>query len=134
MENHHYNRQPNHHARERRSGGSFLGMVLLVIGLLWLLKEVGWHVGMPGWNAVHHSFGNFLNIFHFGAIAVTWPLVLLIVGFLLLVGRRIIGALLIFLALILFLPHFIIIPGILAVIFFPVLLVVLGIIIISRLL
>lgn len=127
MENHYYDRHSNHHAKERRSGGSFWGIVLLVVGLLWILKEVGWHT-------VEHAAGSFLNVFHVAALTITWPIILLLVGIVLLIGRRLIGTLLVILALIFFLPHLIIIPGILAVVFFPVLLVVAGIIIISRLL
>lgn len=134
MENYHNHRTETHYHRERRSGGSFLGVVLLIVGLLWILKEIGWHIGLPGWNAVQHATGSFLNIFHFAAWTITWPIILLVVGFLLIAGRRLIGTVLVLLALFLFLPHFIIIPGILAIIFFPVLLIVLGIILISRLL
>ncbi|HKJ43934.1 MAG TPA: hypothetical protein VKA27_17685 [Sunxiuqinia sp.] len=135
MENYHqYHRHEDRCCRERRTGGSFWGIVLLVIGLLWILKETGWHVGLPGWDAVSHAAGSFLNIFHVAAFAITWPVILLIVGVLLLIGRRLVGTVLVLLALFLFLPHLFIIPGILAVIFFPVLLIVLGIIIISRLL
>lgn len=131
---HHYHRHEDHCHRERRSGPSFLGIVLLVVGLLWILKEIGWHIGLPGWDAVNHAAGSFLNIFHVAAVAITWPVILLIVGILLLIGRRLVGTVLVLLALFLFLPHLMIIPGILAVIFFPVILIVLGIIIISRLL
>ena len=132
MENQHDYRQKHHQVNEKKSGGSFLGTILIVIGLLWILKEVGWHLSLPGWHAIQHSASSFLNIFHVAAWSVTWPLVLLIVGVLLVLGRRFIGALLIVGALFLFLPHFII-PGILVILFFPVLLVVLGIILISKL-
>lgn len=115
-----------------RKGVSFLGVLLIVIGVLWVLKEVGWHIGLPAWDSVSHSFVNFLNIFQIGAWSVSWPVVVLIVGVLLLVGRRLVGTLLILLALFLFLPHFII-PGILIILFFPILIVVVGIILISKL-
>ena len=134
MENYHQHRHERHDYRERSSGGSFLGIVLLIIGLLWILKEIGWHIGLPGWDSVQYATGSFLNIFHVAAWSITWPVIILIVGFILLIGRRLIGTILVLLALFLFLPHLIIIPGILAIVFFPVLLIVLGIILISRLL
>lgn len=133
MENQQENRSRHYQMREKRSGGSFLGIILIIIGLLWLLKEIGWHVGFPDWGTVRDSTSGFRNIFHFGAWAVSWPVVLLVVGVLLIAGRRLIGALLVFLALFLFLPG-IIIPGILAILFLPVILIVVGIILISRLL
>ena len=118
--------------RERR--GSFLGTVLLILGILWILNEVGWLHGWPVWHSVQHSVINFGNIFHFGAISVTWPLILLIVGLILIAGRRFIGTVLIVLAILFFLPGGFIIPGILTVFFLPVILIILGIIVIARLL
>ena len=132
MENHQY-RQDKHPQRERKSSGSLLGTVLIIIGLLWILKEFGWHIGLPGWHAVREGATNFFNIFHVGAITITWPVILLIVGILLLAGRRLIGTLLIIVAVLFLLPHFII-PGILTILFFPVILLVVGIILIIRIL
>ena len=132
MENHHYKQDHNRDC-ERKSSGSFLGTVLIIIGVLWVLKEIGWHIGLPGWHAVHHAATNFFNIFQVGAIAITWPVILLVVGVILLAGRRLIGTLLIVLAVVFLLPH-LIIPGILAIIFLPVLLVIVGIILISKIL
>lgn len=133
MENRHRT-QENCQGQARKSGGSFLGFVLIVIGVLWILKEIGWHIGMPGWDSVHRAGASFMNLFHFGALSLSWPVIILIVGLLLIAGRRVIGALLVCLAVFLFLPHFVIIPGILALLFFPVVLLVVGIILISKIL
>lgn len=133
MENR-YDKQPCHPTHERKSGGSFLGTILIVIGVLWILKEIGWHIGVPGWHSIHQAGSSFMNLFHFGALSLSWPVIILVVGLLLLAGRRVIGALLVCLALFLFLPHFVIIPGILALLFFPVVLLVVGIILISKIL
>ncbi len=133
MENRH-DKQQCQSTQERKSGGSFLGFVLIVVGVLWILKEIGWHIGVPGWYAVQQAGSSFMNIFHFGALSLSWPVVILIVGLLLLIGRRVIGALLVCLSIFLFLPHFVIIPGILALLFLPVVLLVVGIILISKIL
>ena len=133
MDNNYQNRQVHHHARHRRSGGSFLGTLLIILGLIFILKEIGWHIGLPAWDAMRHSFGNFLNVFHLQAWNITWPVILLVVGILVVAGRRVIGTLLIVLALIFVLPH-IVIPGLVALLFFPVLLVILGVILISKIL
>ena len=130
MENSYYNKNENHQMRERRGSGSFLGVMLIIAGLLWLLKETGWyHMGLTGW----HTVSGFLKGFHFGTWSGSWPVVLLVVGIVLVSGRRILGVLLIFLALLLFLPG-LVIPGIVAILLFPVLLVIAGIILISRML
>ncbi|KOH45289.1 hypothetical protein [Sunxiuqinia dokdonensis] len=133
MENR-YENQNCRPAHERKSGGSFLGTILIVIGVLWILKEIGWHVGLPGWQSMQQAGSNLMNLFHFGAISISWPVIILIAGLLVLAGRRVIGGLLVCLAVFLILPHFVIIPGILALLFFPVILLVLGIILISKIL
>lgn len=134
MENHHEVRRESHRSKEHNKGGSFLGTILIILGIGWILKEIGWLHGFPGWHAVQHSFHSFTNIFHFGALNITWPLILLVVGIVLLAGRRFVGAILVLLAIIFFLPGFLIIPGILTVFFLPVILIILGIVVISRLL
>lgn len=131
MENQHCSR--HEHKREKNSSGSFLGVILIIVGVLWVLKEIGWHIGLPGWHTIREATSSLMNVFHFGALSVTWPIILLIAGVLLIAGRRLVGLLLILFAVFFILPHFII-PGILAIIFFPVLLVVLGIILISKIL
>ena len=52
---------------ERR--GSFLGTVLIILGIIWIIKEMGWSLGIPGWHEVQHSFHNFFNIFHVDAFS-----------------------------------------------------------------
>ena len=134
MENYHETKGRYCCSERRERKGSFLGTVLIVLGVLWILKEIGWLHGMPGWDSVRHSFLNFTNVFHFNAINITWPVILLVVGILLIAGRRLIGTLLILLAVFILLPGSIIIPGILTVFFLPVILIILGIIVIGRLL
>jgi len=128
------NMRPGCPSHERKSGSSFLGVVLIAIGVLWILKETGWHIGLPDWHSVHQAGSSFMNLFHFGSISLGWPIIILIVGLLLLAGRRVFGALLVCLAVFLFLPHFSIISGIFALLFFPVVLLVIGIILVSRIL
>ena len=97
---------------EHKRPGSLLGTILIIVGILWILREIGWQI----------------NTWDIGL-----PEILLIVGVILIVGRRFIGTLLVVLAILLFLPH-LIIPGILLFLLFPVLLIVLGVIVITRLL
>ncbi|MGQ8336110.1 hypothetical protein ACUNWD_06120 [Sunxiuqinia sp. A32] len=132
MEKEHYSR--HRHEEHPKKGSSTLGTILIILGLYFILKETGWLHGIPGWDVFRSSFSNFFNIFHFHAINITWPLVLLIVGAFLIMGRRIIGGILVLLAILFFLPGLIIIPGILAVFLLPVLLIILGVIVISRIL
>jgi len=128
-EKHHY----YHCSRHHKNRGSFLGTLLVVLGILWLLKEAGWLHGLPGWDVVRDSFSNFGNIFHLGAITITWPVILLLVGILLIAGRRIIGGILLLFAILFFLPGIIVLPGLIAVFFLPVILIVLGIVVLRKL-
>lgn len=117
---------------EKRHRGSFLGTLLIIIGILWLLNEMGWHIGMMGWNALGHVVTSFVNFFQVSGWAVTFPVIILIAGVLLIAGRRLVGALLLLIFVLFFFP--LILPGILLVILFPVLLVIAGVILITRIL
>lgn len=134
MENQHEIQGEQHHSKPHHKGGSFLGTVLVILGIIWILRETGWLHKVPGWHAVQHSFHNFSHSFRFDFMGITWPLILLIVGIILVSGRRLVGTILILLAIFFFLPGLLIIPGILTVFFLPVMLIILGIVVISRLL
>jgi len=110
----------------KRRSGSFLPWLLIIIGIALLLKHSGWDINFPG-------IGEFFSgVFHFiGKIG--WPLFLIIAGVILLTGRRIIGTLILIIALLFILPHFIIIPGILLILFFPIILLIVGIAILAKL-
>ena len=118
---------------DKRRGGSFLGTILIIIGLLWILKEFGWQLGFPAVESVRHAIAGVFAIFRVHAWTFALPVLLLIAGVLLVAGHRGIGILLLVLAVLFLMPH-LIIPGILAIIFFPVLLIIVGIIFLTRLL
>lgn len=119
--------------RDKRHENSTLGTILIVIGIFWILKELGWQSGIPVWDTIHNQTAEFIEFIriHFSQFGL--PVILLGAGLLLISGRRGFGFLLLLLAALLVWPH-LIIPGVLAIIFFPVLLIVLGIILLSKLL
>ena len=122
-----------HCCEQRRNSGSFWAYVLIIIGILWILKQTGWDIHFPGigdfFSGIGHFFSSLAN-WSFGALI---PIMVIFLGIGLIVGRRFFGALLFVLLLMIFIPHFLIIPGILLVLFFPIVLIVLGIIILSKL-
>ncbi len=134
MENHNQVRHESHHSKRSDKGGSFLGVVLIILGIGWILRETGVLYGIPGWHSVQHSFQSVAHGFRGDFMGLSWPLILLIAGVVLVAGRRLIGAILILLAIFFFLPGFVIIPGILTIFLLPVILIILGIVVISRLL
>ena len=96
---------------------------------MWLLSKSGWDINLPG---IGDFFGGIGHLF--GSLA-SWPasalvpLLIVLLGIVLIFGRKFIGALFLVLLIMIILPHFLIIPGILMIIFFPVVLIIIGIII-----
>ena len=104
-----------------------LAWVLIGIGILWILRKIDFYFDIP-----HFYFQNiffpFKNIFHdLTHFIFSWQMVLIIVGLILMAGKRSSGIVLIVIGGIFLLPKFLIVPGITFSIFFPVLLVGLGI-------
>ena len=122
----------NYSHRQKHSG-SLLAWILIIVGIVLILGRAGWNISLPGLGAIVHWIGQFVgDVFHF-ITRIGWPALLVIAGIILLTGRRLIGGLLLFLVLLFILPNFIIIPGILLIIFFPLILIIVGIVILTKL-
>lgn len=129
MNGQHWNPASENSQRERKHGASVLGFILVVIGLYWILKETGWTVCLPGIEWIRNSIYLVLNFMqqHLGNLLV--PLLILVVGLLLMSGRRRLGGLLVLLVLALLLPG-IILPGLFLLLTFPVLFILVGVLVI----
>ncbi len=121
------------HCEQRRHSGSFWAYVLIIVGILWILKRSGWDINLPDFGEFFAGIGQFFgNLFSWSAVA-TVPVLIILLGIVLILGRKFFGALLLVLLIMIILPHFLIIPGILMIIFFPVILIILGIIVLTKL-
>jgi len=121
------------HCEHRRHSGSFWAYVLIIVGILWILKKSGWDINLPGLGEFFSGIGQFFgNLFHMTAFA-TVPVLIILFGILLILGRKFLGALFLVLLVVILVPHFLIIPGILMIIFFPIILIIIGIIVLSNL-
>lgn len=121
------------HIEHRRHSGSFWAYVLIIVGVLWILQKSGWNVNLPGIGDFFAGIGSlFGNLFHWSAAA-TVPVLIILFGVVLILGRKFFAALFLVLLMMILLPHFLIIPGILMIIFFPIILIIIGIIILSNL-
>jgi len=117
---------------ENNNSKVILAWVLIVIGVIWILRKIGFYFEFP-----HFYFQNiffpfkhmFQGLFDF---IFSWQIVLIIVGLILMAGKRSAGIVLIVIGGIFMLPKLFIIPGITFSMFFPVLLVGLGIAMIVR--
>jgi hypothetical protein len=109
-----------------------LAWVLIGIGIIWLLRKIGLYFDFPHFY-FHNIFFPFKNIFHdVTHFLFSWQMVLILVGLILLAGRRSTGIVLIVIGGIFLLPKFLILPGLTFSMFFPVLLVGLGVALIAR--
>ena len=109
-----------------------LAFVLIGIGSLWLLRKIGIYIEWPNFY-LQNIFFPFKNMFsdlaHF---IFSWPMILIIVGLVLMAGKRSAGIVLIVIGGIFLLPKIFVLPGLTFSMFFPVLLVTLGIALIVR--
>ncbi|MGE5394700.1 MAG: hypothetical protein ACM3P1_08135 [Candidatus Saccharibacteria bacterium] len=121
------------HYEHKRNSGSFWAYVLIIVGILWLLKKSGWDINLPSIGDVFSFMGQFFSNMADWSHGSAVPILLLIVGIMLIAGRRFFGALLFVILLLIILPHFLILPGILIALFFPLILIIIGIIILTKL-
>jgi len=117
---------------EKNNSKVVLAWVLIGFGVIWILRKIGIYFDIP-----HFYFQNiffpFRNMFHglFNFIF-SWQLVLIIVGLILMAGKRSSGIVLIVIGGIFMLPKLFFIPGLTFSMFLPVLLVGLGVAMIAR--
>jgi hypothetical protein len=117
---------------ENRNSKIVLAWVLIGIGIIWILRKIGIYFDLP-----HFYFQNiffpFKNIFQgFFHFIFSWPMILIIVGLILMAGKRSAGVVLIVIGGIFMLPRIFFIPGLTFSMIFPVILVGLGIAMIVR--
>ena len=109
-----------------------LALVLIGIGVIWILRKIGLYFDIPFFY-LQNIFFPFKNIFHdLTHFIFSWQMVLIIVGLILMAGKRSAGIVLIVVGGIFLLPKIFVVPGLTISMFFPVLLVGLGIAMIAR--
>jgi hypothetical protein len=109
-----------------------LAWVLIGIGVIWILRKFSFYFDFPDFyfQNIFFPFKSLIqDISHF---IFSWQMILIIVGLILLAGRRSAGIVLIVVGGIFLLPKFLILPGLTFSLFFPVLLVGLGVALIAR--
>ncbi len=117
---------------ENRNSRVVLAFVLIGIGSLWLLRKIGLYFEWPQFY-LQNLFFPFKNVFHdLTQFIFSWQMILIIVGLILMAGKRSAGVVLIVIGGIFLLPKIFILPGLTFSMFFPVLLVGLGIALIFR--
>ncbi len=133
MNYHNWNQTSEPVQTEKRKSGSTFGIILIAIGLYWILKETGCLAYLPSWDYFRDIANDLYSTFKINVGDLMLPLLLVLTGALLISGRRKIGGLLFLIALLWFIPG-IVIPGVIVVLFFPVILIVVGVLLIKSLL
>ncbi len=117
----------------RHHSGSFWAYVLIISGILWIMSKSGWDIHLPGISGLFSGVGHFFTSLASWSIGAFVPIMAILAGIILIAGRRFFGALLLVLFVMILVPHFLIVPGILMILFFPILLLVIGIVILTKL-
>lgn len=117
---------------ENNNSKVVVAWVLIGIGVIWILRKIGFYFDLP-----HFYFQNifypFRDMFHgLSRFVFSWQMVLIIVGLILMAGKRSAGLVLIVIGGIFILPKIFFLPGLTFSMFFPVLLVGLGVAMIAR--
>lgn len=110
-----------------------LAVFLIVFGILWIMKQSGAFVLYP-----FHHFHNVFVPFQYAAsklghLIFSWPMVLILVGLVLMAGRRSVGTILLIVGAIFLLPR-LFFPGLTIIMLLPLILIGFGVAIVARLL
>jgi hypothetical protein len=104
-----------------------VAIVLIVLGMFWFLGQLNVHIHFE------NIFRPFFHIFsRMGHVIFSWPMILVLVGLLLVAGKRQGGWILVVLGGIFLLPKIFIIPGFTFSMIFPVVLILAGVVMLIR--
>ena len=109
-----------------------LAIVLIAVGVLWLLRKIGFYIDFPAIH-LHDMIFPVFNIFAgWGEFIFSWQVVFILIGLLLLSGRRSIGLVLIVIGGFFLLPKIIFFPPITISFLLPAILIGIGIMLVAK--
>ncbi len=109
-----------------------LAIVLIVIGVLWIVKQTGFLYGFPFFH-INHIFAPVGKVFGgLAHIVFSWQMVLILVGLVLMAGRRSSGLVLLIIGGIFLLPGLFVFSGAVFFLLLPLLLIGVGIAIVAH--
>ncbi len=111
-----------------------LAVILIVIGSLWLLRKIGFYIEFPDIN-FGQIFYPFRQVFHWiGQVVFSWPMILIIIGLILMAGKRSSGIVLIIVGGVFLIPKIFFMQGLTISFLLPVLLIGFGVAMVARIL
>ncbi|MCF6356788.1 MAG: hypothetical protein L3J54_03190 [Draconibacterium sp.] len=118
--------------RHNNSSKIVLAYILIAVGVFWTLRQLGVYYEFPQF-ILENIFYPLRRVFHHVAHFVfSWPMILIIIGGVLLAGKRSVGLVFIIVGGIFILPKIFFIPGISISLLLPVLLIGIGVAMIAR--
>lgn len=117
---------------DKNNNGTLLAIFLIVIGVIWLIQRSVIYINMPDfyWNNFYLPIRPaFHGIRH---LIFSWPVIIIIVGLVLMAGRRKSGAVFIAIGGIFLIPKIIHIPLITATLIVPIALITVGVLLIAK--
>ena len=120
--------------KEQDNSKKVLAVFLIVIGFLWILKQTGvfYHFPFIHFNYIFAPVGRvFGSLAH---VVFSWPMILIVVGLVLMAGKRSAGLVLLILGGIFLLPRLFFFSGAMFLLILPLILIGVGIAIVARLL
>ncbi len=119
--------------QNRNNPRIIFAFVLIVVGIFWALRKMGIYFEIPQFifeNVFYPMRHFFQRSIHF---IFSWPMILIIVGAVLLVGKRAVGLVFLIVGGIFILPKIFLFPDISASLVFPLLLIGIGVAMVVRL-
>jgi hypothetical protein len=118
---------------QKQNSTETLALVLIGIGILWILKQTGVFFHFPFFH-VGNIFNPIIHAFHgVSNVVFSWPVVLIIIGIVLLAGKRRGGLVLLIIGAIFIIPKLIFVSGVTIIFLFPLVLIGLGIALVAKL-
>lgn len=109
-----------------------LALVLIGVGMFWALQRIGIHFEFPHlfWE---NAFYPLRQLFHkIGHFIFSWPMILILIGGVLMAGKRPVGLVLVIVGAIFLIPKMFFFPGLTFSVAIPVLLIGVGIALVAR--
>lgn len=106
--------------------------ILIGIGSLWILRRLGFYINFPN---IHweHFFYPFRQFFHgWGHFLFSWQMILIIVGLVLMAGKRSLGIVFIIVGGLFILPKLFYFPGLTISLLLPILLIGIGVAMVAK--
>ena len=118
--------------QHKNNSRTVFAFVLIAVGIFWTLRQLGVYYEFPQY-ILENIFYPIRQVFYrFSHFVFSWPMILIIIGGVLLAGKRSIGLVFVIVGGIFILPKLFFLPGITISLLFPILLVGIGVAMVAR--